>query len=88
MTNTNNINFWQKYYSLPKLITIIIVLLVVTGIAYAYASNRISDLDMTQEEPKNISNENLKLVMQYVVFSIWAAFALGTTIQVQDNRFH
>jgi len=77
MTNTN---FWQKYYSLPKLITIIAVMLVVTGIAYSYALNMISDLDMTQEELKNISNENLKHVMQYMVFFIWTAFVLGTTI--------
>ncbi len=56
------------------------MLLVVTGIAYAYASNMIYNLDMTQEEPKNISNENLKHIIQYVVFSIWVAFALGTII--------
>lgn len=80
MTNTNNINFWQKYYSLPKIITIIAALLVITGISYAYASNVISDLDMTQEELQNITNENLKYVMQWMMFFIWTAFALGTII--------
>jgi len=75
-----NRNFWQRCYSLPKIIVIIAVMLAVTGIAYAYASNIISDLDMTQEELQDITNENLKYVMQYMMFFIWTAFALGTTI--------
>ena len=80
MTNTTNTNFWQRYYSFPKLITIIAVILAVTGIVCAYASNMISDLDMTQEEPQNITNEDLKHMVQNIIFFIWYAFAFGTTI--------
>jgi len=74
-----NINFWQRCYSLPKIITIIAVMLAVTGVACAYASNIISDLDMTQEELQNITNENLKHVMQYMIFFIWSAFVFINT---------
>ena len=74
----NSTDFWKKYYSLPKVMLVILFLIVSASILYVVGLNAIHEYDTTDDVILN--NNNIKQLFGNMIFYVLSSFVFGVII--------